>query len=182
VLTPIGDLDLVGTTWMTAQADLVLLGAALAGLAGVAFWAPKIYGKLLPDGLVRLGATLVALGALVAAVPQAVAGLVYDQARFVAGGTATVDPGDLDTVETLDLVSAIGLAVVVLGGLAAAAALAARRRRDPGDDPWDGHTLEWTTSSPPPVGNFATVPAITSEAPLYDARHAAATDATEASA
>jgi heme/copper-type cytochrome/quinol oxidase subunit 1 len=182
VLTPIGDLDLVGTTWMTAQADLVLLGAALAGLAGVAFWAPKIYGKLLPDGLVRLGATLVALGALVAAVPQAVAGLVYDQARFVAGGTATVDPGDLDTVETLDLVSAIGLAVVVLGGLAVAAALAARRRRDPGDDPWDGHTLEWTTSSPPPVGNFATVPAITSEAPLYDARHAAATDATEASA
>jgi heme/copper-type cytochrome/quinol oxidase subunit 1 len=182
VLTPIGDLDLVGTTWMTAQADLVLLGAALAGLAGVAFWAPKIYGKLLPDGLVRLGATLVALGALVAAVPQAVAGLVYDQARFVAGGTATVDPGDLDTVETLDLVSAIGLAVVVLGGLAAAAALAARRRRDPGDDPWDGHTLEWTTSSPPPVGNFATVPAITSEAPLYDARHAAATDATEAPA
>jgi heme/copper-type cytochrome/quinol oxidase subunit 1 len=183
ILTPIGDLDLAGTTWMTAQADLVLLGAALGGLAGVAFWAPKIYGKLLPDGLARLGATLVAVGALVAAVPQAVAGLVYDQARFVAGGTATVDPGDLDTVETLDLVSAIGLAVVVLGGLAVAGALAARRRRDPGDDPWDGHTLEWTTSSPPPVGNFATLPAITSEAPLYDARHAAATtDGTEASA
>ena len=43
--------------------------------------------------------------------------------------------------------------------------------RLPGDDPWTGHTLEWATSSPPPVGNFASLPAITSEAPLYDARH-----------
>jgi heme/copper-type cytochrome/quinol oxidase subunit 1 len=41
----------------------------------------------------------------------------------------------------------------------------------PGDDPWSGHTLEWATSSPPPLGNFVTLPAITSEAPLYDARH-----------
>jgi heme/copper-type cytochrome/quinol oxidase subunit 1 len=46
------------------------------------------------------------------------------------------------------------------------------------DDPWDGHTLEWATSSPPPVGNFATLPEISSEAPVYDARHA--TTATEA--
>ena len=42
---------------------------------------------------------------------------------------------------------------------------------EPGDDPWHGHTLEWATSSPPPVGNFASLPPITSEAPLYDARH-----------
>ena len=41
----------------------------------------------------------------------------------------------------------------------------------PGDDPWSGHTLEWATSSPPPAGNFASLPEITSEAPLYDARH-----------
>ncbi|HET6953179.1 MAG TPA: cbb3-type cytochrome c oxidase subunit I [Acidimicrobiales bacterium] len=183
VATVIDGLDLTGTTWMTAQADLVLLGAALGGLAGVAFWAPKLYGRLLPDVLTRLGATLVAVGAFVAAVPQAIAGLAYDQARFVAGGVGAVDPGDLETVETLDLVSAVGLAVVVLGGLAVAGALVARRRVDgPGDDPWTGHTLEWTTSSPPPVGNFATLPAITSEAPLYDARYAPANEGTEASA
>jgi heme/copper-type cytochrome/quinol oxidase subunit 1 len=38
------------------------------------------------------------------------------------------------------------------------------------DDPWNGHTLEWATTSPPPPGNFTELPAITSEAPLYDAR------------
>ena len=96
VATVIEDLDLAGTTWMTAQTLLVLTGAVVAGLAGLAFWAPKLYGKLVPDGLTRLGGTLVFLGALVAAVSQAVAGLAFDQGRAVAGGVGTVDPGDLD--------------------------------------------------------------------------------------
>jgi cytochrome c oxidase subunit I len=166
--------DLDGTTWMTAQALLVLIGTVVAALAGVDFWAPKLYGKLLPDGLVRLGGTLLALGALGAAVPLAIAGSM-GQARFVAGGIDTVAAGDVSTVETLNLVSAIGLGVAVLGALLVGGSLLARRRGDgPGDDPWEGHTLEWTTSSPPPIGNFATVPAITSEAPLYDARYAPA--------
>lgn len=175
--TVIEDLDLDNTTWMTAQADLVLVGAALGGLAGVAFWAPKLYGKVLPDGLTRLGGTIVFLGALVAAVPQAIAGLSYGQGRLVAGGAGSVDAGDLETVEALNLVSGIGLAVVVLGGVVVALALLKPRSGDgPGDDPWAGHTLEWATSSPPAVGHFASLPEITSEAPVYDARHAAAAE------
>jgi heme/copper-type cytochrome/quinol oxidase subunit 1 len=180
--TVVDALDLDGTTWMTGQATLVLLGSVLAGLAGVAFWAPKLYGKLLPDALTRLGGTIVFLGALVAAVPLAIAGTL-SQGRFVAGGIGAVDAGDVDTVELLDLVSGIGLAVVVLGGVVVALALVKRRSGEgPGDDPWDGHTLEWTTSSPPAIGHFATLPEITSEAPVYDARHAAAAASTEASA
>jgi len=181
VATAIESLDLDGTTWMTAQALLVLLGAVVAGLAGIAFWAPKLYGKLLPDSLVRLGATLVTLGALAAAIPLAISGTMGQQ-RLVAGNFGGVDSGDVSTVETLNLVSAIGLSVAVLGALVVGLAMLARRRGDgPGDDPWDGHTLEWTTSSPPPLGNFASLPEITSEAPLYDSRYAPAT-ATEGSA
>src|ERR671917_296110 len=140
--TVIDALDLDGTTWMTAQTTLVLLGTVVAGLAGVAYWAPKLYGKLLPDGLTRLGGTIVFIGALVAAVPQAIAGTL-SQSRFVAGGVSEVDPGDLDTVELLDLVSAVGLAVVVLGGAAGPAPRAARRhgagRRQRGDGAADAH-------------------------------------------
>lgn len=180
--TVIGDLDLSGTTWMTGQTTLVLLGTLVVALGGVAFWAPKLYGKLLPDALGRLGGTLVFLGALVAGVAQAVAGTL-SQSRLVTGGATTVDSGDLDTVETLNLVSGIGLGVAALGLVVAALAMAKRRSGDgPGDDPWDGHTLEWATSSPPAVGHFATLPAITSEAPVYDARHAAAASKTEAAA
>ena len=40
-------------------------------------------------------------------------------------------------------------------------------------DPVDGHTLEWTTASPPPSGNFAAaVGAVRTERPLLDTKEA----------
>jgi heme/copper-type cytochrome/quinol oxidase subunit 1 len=105
----------------------------------------------------------------VAAVAYGVAGL-YDQPRSIAASLDGVS--EIDTVETLNLVAAVGLIVAVAGGLAVIAALLAPPRgRALGDDPWEGHTLEWATTSPPAIGNFATVPEVTSEAPLYDARY-----------
>ena len=44
-----------------------------------------------------------------------------------------------------------------------------------GDDPWEGNTLEWATSSPPPPYNFDHLPEIRSERPVFDARHGATT-------
>ena len=182
--TVIEELDVLTTTWASGQELLVVAGSLVAAAAGLAFWAPKLYGKLLPDGLVRLGATLLTLGAGVAAVTYGIAGL-YDQPRSIAGSLDGV--GEIDTVETLNLVAAVGLVVAVTGALAVIAALLVpSRRRAVADDPWEGHTLEWATTSPPPVGNFATVPEVTSEAPLYDARYAGASvrtgESTEASA
>jgi cytochrome c oxidase subunit I len=40
-----------------------------------------------------------------------------------------------------------------------------------GDDPWEGNTLEWATTSPPPPYNFDTLPPIRSERPVFDLRH-----------
>lgn len=180
--TSIDALDLVGSTWMTAQTYAVLLAALTAGFGGLVFWAPKLYGNLLSEATARLVATLLLIGTLVLAVPYAVAGLL-DQQRLLAFDTSGID--EVGTVETLNLVSAIGGVVVVVGALLGIlAVLGARvgRGTGPGDDPWNGHTLEWATSSPPPVGNFPSLPEITSEAPLYDARHAALRDTTEASA
>jgi cytochrome c oxidase subunit 1 len=47
-----------------------------------------------------------------------------------------------------------------------------RSREAAGDDPWQGQTLEWATSSPPPRHNFETLPPIRSFAPLLDVREA----------
>jgi cytochrome c oxidase subunit I len=170
-VTVIEDVDVLTTTWASGQEVLVLAGTLVAAAAGLSFWAPKLYGKLLPDGLVRLGATLLALGAGVAAVTYGIAGL-YDQPRAIAASLDGV--GEIDTVETLNLVAAVGLAAAVAGALAVVAALLKPAAGRAADDPWDGHTLEWTTTSPPPIGNFASLPEVTSEAPLYDARHAPA--------
>lgn len=40
-----------------------------------------------------------------------------------------------------------------------------------GDDPWDAWTLEWATSSPPPVYNFEELPEVHSRRPLWDLKH-----------
>ncbi|RXH54788.1 cytochrome c oxidase subunit I [Granulicella sibirica] len=40
-----------------------------------------------------------------------------------------------------------------------------------GADPWDAWTLEWSTVSPPPAYNFATIPTVESRRPLWDLKH-----------
>ena len=40
-----------------------------------------------------------------------------------------------------------------------------------GSDPWDAWTLEWSTLSPPPAYNFASIPAVKSRRPLWDLKH-----------
>ncbi|HEY3141645.1 MAG TPA: cbb3-type cytochrome c oxidase subunit I [Acidimicrobiales bacterium] len=176
--TSLKSLEVDFTTWMTGQAYAVLIGAVAAGLAGVVFWSPKLYGALVPEGAGRLAAPLLLLGTVVVAVSYGVAGLL-DQPQF-PGDVSQLD--DLDTIETLNLVAAIGGVVVVLGGLLVILGVLQAGLTRPGslgDDPWDGHTLEWATSSPPPIGNFAGLPEISSEAPVYDARHRAALADTE---
>ena len=41
-----------------------------------------------------------------------------------------------------------------------------------GDDPWDGQTLEWATSSPPPANNFVDLHIVSSAEPLADLKSA----------
>ena len=46
-----------------------------------------------------------------------------------------------------------------------------RRGRPAGDDPWEGNSLEWVTTSPPPSHNFHHLPEVHSERPAFDHRH-----------
>ncbi|HEX8581217.1 MAG TPA: hypothetical protein VF640_02760, partial [Acidimicrobiales bacterium] len=67
------------------------------------------------------------------------------------------------------------LVVLAVAVLLVDVAVRVGRRRGPlaGDDPWEGHTLEWATTSPPPPGNFADVPEVGSATPVLDRRTAA---------
>jgi heme/copper-type cytochrome/quinol oxidase subunit 1 len=160
--------SLYGTTVTTAVASYVVLAAAIAVLGGIVFWAPKIMGRQLHEGGARLVALLLLAGTVLWSFPDVVSGLLGQPAA--PQGLAA---DNVDTIDALNTVSALGGVVLALAVAAFVALLlrAAQSRELPGDDPWSGHTLEWTTSSPPPVGNFASLLPITSEAPLYDARH-----------
>jgi heme/copper-type cytochrome/quinol oxidase subunit 1 len=159
---------LYGTAWSSGVTSLVLLATAIALIGALTYWAPKLFGRSLPETPVKGLAPLFLLGALAWGVPQLVAGL------FGQPGSPGLRAADnVDLLETLSLVTTIGaalLALAVLGwvGLVLKAIAGGEAAAD---DPWNGHTLEWATTSPPPVGNFDQVPKVTSEAPLYDARH-----------
>ena len=81
----------------------------------------------------------------------------------------------------LNQLSTAGAVLLAVGTLPfiVAVVLALRHPPDQPPDPWEGNSLEWATTSPPPEHNFRTIPPIRSERPVYDARMAAAADATD---
>ncbi|HJV04833.1 MAG TPA: cytochrome ubiquinol oxidase subunit I, partial [Actinomycetota bacterium] len=69
-----------------------------------------------------------------------------------------------------NLLSSIGNYVLGLGILVIVVAFvqALLRGRAAGPDPWEGESLEWATSSPPPEYNFAQIPVVRSREPMWD--------------
>ncbi len=172
ILVSIEPFDLTGTTAQSAQMHYVL-GATLLGLfAAIAHWSPKLFGRTLVEGASSALAALGLLGTIALCLPDLISGFLDQQWRL---GGAT---DNVDAIQALNVVSIIGGGLLVIVALAfLGLVVASGLGGEPGpDDPWDGHTLEWATTSPPPVGNFTEVPAITSEAPVYDARHHSAAD------
>jgi heme/copper-type cytochrome/quinol oxidase subunit 1 len=159
--------SLFGTSVTLSVASYVVLAAAIAGFGGVVYWAPKIFGRLVPENGARLVATLLLVGTVVWSLPDLVSG-IFGQPGF----PGTIAPDNTDLIEVCNTISAVGGGILALAaaGFVALVVAALRSKDLPGDDPWTGHTLEWATSSPPPTGNFASLPEVTSEAPLYDAR------------
>ena len=75
--------------------------------------------------------------------------------------------------DTLNLFSTIGSGILALSVLVFLVnfVVSMKRGEVAGDDPWEGNTLEWATSSPPPHHNFTALPPVRSERPVFDARH-----------
>jgi cytochrome c oxidase subunit 1 len=157
------------TYFVVAHMHYVLFGTAVFGFfAGLYYWFPKFTGRLLDEGLARTHFWLLFVGFNLAFWPQHLLGL-RGMPRRVADYAA--DQG----LSFLNLVSTVGAFVVGVSTLALLVNfwITARWGRRAGDDPWEGHTLEWATSSPPPEHNFHELPPIRSERPVYDRRQAA---------
>ncbi|MGY6500001.1 MAG: cbb3-type cytochrome c oxidase subunit I [Acidimicrobiales bacterium] len=161
VVTVIEPLELLGTTWQVGHSSLVVFSVALGLFAGLWFWAPKVFGRMLPEALGRIFGALLFLGALLATLPLMVAGLMDQVDRLPA-------LADDDAVTALNSATAAGAAVALLA-VVGLVALLLRGRSDgtTPDDPWGGHTLEWSTASPPVMGNFAEAPVVTDARPLF---------------
>jgi heme/copper-type cytochrome/quinol oxidase subunit 1 len=164
-LEPISDLGLEGTVFGEASLVYVCYGAVLGVLGGVAHWAPKLWGRDL--GFAAAPLALIGLaGVIAASFPHYIAGFL-DQ----PGGLA-YDNSDLQGWNIAVLVghALVGVCVLLFVGLLASAVFGSGD--DAIDDPYDGHTIEWSTTSPAPAGNFVDVPTITSAEPMLDLKTA----------
>jgi cytochrome o ubiquinol oxidase subunit 1 len=73
------------------------------------------------------------------------------------------------------IVALLGAAIIFLGIILTIVQLVVsirtrEQRRDLSGDPWNGRTLEWSTSSPPPEWNFAVLPTITGPDAFWSAK------------
>ncbi|MSW20804.1 MAG: hypothetical protein F2873_07875 [Actinobacteria bacterium] len=176
LLEPIADLQLSGTVYEEGVFFAIVYSVVIAALGSISYWGPKMRGRRIP----KIPQMLLALGATGAAalvvVPNLIAGFnnqpglfgVRNASELVEGWTNEAAP------EFLNVLTSVGhvlMALTILGFLALAVQ-AFVTGKFVGDDPWDGQTLEWATSSPPPVNNFVELPIVSSAEPLADLKSA----------
>jgi cytochrome c oxidase subunit I len=164
VASPPLDYHVTDSYFVVAHFHYTLFAGSVFGLfAGIYYWFPKVTGALLREGLGRVHFVLLVIGTNVTFFPMFFYG-EDGMSRRVADYPA--DAG----WTTLNVLSTCGSAVIAIAVLVflVNVVVSLRRRVPAGDDPWNGHTLEWATTSPPPRHNFAALPPVRSESPLWD--------------
>ncbi len=158
------DWEVKDSYYLVAHLHYVLVGGTLFTLlSGIYYWYPKISGRLLSEKLGKLNFWTAFIGFNAAFMLQHVLGLMGMPRRVY---TYVDYPG----WGILNLISSLGAYLLGVSFLIFAynVVWSWRHGEVAGDNPWNGWTLEWATSSPPPPHNFKWVPRVRSTRPLYD--------------
>jgi cytochrome o ubiquinol oxidase subunit 1 len=155
---PPADFVLHNSLFLIAHFHNVIIGGVVFGsLAGITYWFPKVFGFRLHPTLGKASFWFWTVGFYLAFMPLYVLGLM--------GVTRRLSHFDDPSLQIWFQVAAVGAVLILFGILCFLAnfALSFRLReqlRDHTGDPWNARTLEWSTSSPPPVYNFAFTPRV----------------------
>ena len=152
------DFVLHNSLFLIAHFHNVIIGGVLFGLfAGITYWFPKATGYKLDEFWGKLSFWFWLIGFYFAFMPLYVLGLM--------GVTRRVSHFEDQSLQIWFQIAAFGAVLIAVGIAAFAIQLIVSFRRrealvDETGDPWDGRTLEWSTSSPPPPYNFAFTPRV----------------------
>lgn len=156
---PAIDFQAHNSLFLVAHFHNMIIGGVLFGyFAGYIYWFPKIFGFRLHEKIGQYAVGCWIVGFLLAFIPLYILGFM--------GATRRLDHYDASLGwQGLFVVSAVGAAIIFCGvGLQllqlVVSILQRKSRLDTTGDPWDGRTLEWATSSPAAVYNFAIIPEV----------------------
>ncbi|WP_373375779.1 cytochrome o ubiquinol oxidase subunit I [Cupriavidus nantongensis] len=155
---PPADFSLHNSLFLVAHFHNVIIGGVLFGLmAGITYWFPKAFGYQLDPFWGKCSFWFWLVGFYVAFMPLYVLGLM--------GVTRRVSHFEDHSLQIWFQLAGVGALLIALGigcFLVQLVVSFLRREslRDVTGDPWDGRTLEWSTSSPPPPYNFAFTPLV----------------------
>ncbi|CAG9168532.1 Cytochrome bo(3) ubiquinol oxidase subunit 1 [Cupriavidus laharis] len=155
---PPADFSLHNSLFLIAHFHNVIIGGVLFGLmAGITYWFPKAFGYRLEPFWGKWSFWLWLVGFYFAFMPLYVLGM--------KGVTRRMSHFEDPSLQIWFLLAAFGALLIALGigcFLIQLVVSFMRREslRDVTGDPWNGRTLEWSTSSPPPAYNFAFTPVV----------------------
>jgi cytochrome o ubiquinol oxidase subunit 1 len=155
---PPADFVLHNSLFLIAHFHNVIIGGVLFGLfAGINYWFPKAFGYKLDSYWGKWSFWLWVIGFYFAFMPLYVLGLM--------GVTRRMSHFEDPSLQIWFQIAAFGAVLIALGIAAMlvqffVSYLRREQLRDFTGDPWDGRTLEWSTSSPPPDYNFAFTPQV----------------------
>jgi cytochrome c oxidase subunit 1 len=167
VASPPIDFAVNDTYYVVAHFHYVMAMALLFALIAAAyFWFPKITGRFMSERLGRIQFWLLFIAVNLTFFPLYLVGL-----RGMPRRIARYQP-DLGW-NALNFWSTVGAFLVGVALLLFIVNIwrSLRGPRTAPDDPWEGNSLEWVTTSPPPHHNFHQIPQIISSRPAFDLRH-----------
>ena len=164
---PAVDFQVHNSLFLVAHFHTMIIGGVLFGaFAGFTYWFPKFTGFRLNETLGKFAFGFWLGGFLLAFIPLYILGLM--------GATRRLDHYDPSMGwQWLFAVAGVGVLCIAAGvgfQLLQIAYSAWRHWKHPepaGNDPWNGRTLEWSTTSPPPAYNFATIPVAAKRDPFW---------------
>lgn len=162
------DFQVHNSLFLIAHFHGMVIGGVLFGLfCGFTYWFPKFTGFFLDERLNRYAFWFWLTGFLLAFMPLYMLGFM--------GATRRLDHYEASTGwHPLFIVVFIGAVIIFLGasvqlfGLFWSIKNREKLKDRSGGDPWNGRSLEWATSSPPPIYNFATIPVVDQIDPLWE--------------